>query len=53
MLPHKELNGFINKYNNVLSLRGYSKLNVAQKNRFMQAKVSAPGNNTLATRVKV
>ena len=49
MLPHKELNDFIKKYNNVLSLRGYSKMNVTQKNNLVQAKVRALGNNTLAS----
>ena len=48
MLPHKEIDAFIKKYNNVLSLRGYSKMNVTQKNNLVQAKVRALGNNTLA-----
>ena len=41
MLPHKEIDAFIKKYNNTFKLRGYSKMNVAQKNKLMEDKVKA------------
>ena len=41
MLPHKDIDKFIKKYNNTFRLKGYSKMTVIQKNRMMESKVKA------------
>eukprot|EP01052_Picozoa_sp_SAG31_P070845 SAG31_NODE_29727_length_390_cov_4.395189_1_plen_40_part_10 len=39
MLPHRDMDKFIKKYNDTFKLKGYSKMNVIQKNRMMETKV--------------
>ena len=47
MLPHKVIDNFIREYNLIFKLRGYSKMNVAQKNKMMEAKVKAVHDSTI------
>ena len=49
MLPHKVIDNFIKEYNLIFKLRGYSKMNVAQKNKLMEAKVKAVHDSTIKT----
>ena len=49
MLPHKLIDNFIKEYNLIFKLRGYSKMNVAQKNKLMEAKVKAVHDSTINT----
>ena len=47
MLPHKVIDNFIKEYNLIFKLRGYSKMNVAQKNKLMEDKVKAVHDSTI------
>ena len=49
MLPHKVIDNFISEYNLIFKLRGYSKMNVAQKNKMMEQKVKAVHDSTIKT----
>ena len=47
MLPHRDIDKFIKKYNDTFKLKGYSKMNVIQKNRKMETKVKAIHNSLI------
>ena len=41
LLPHKELDTFIKKYNNTFSMSGYSRMNLKDKNNLVESRVKA------------
>lgn len=46
-LSHKAINEFIRKYNNQFAIKGYSRLNIADKNKLVEKRVKEVGGKAL------